>query len=251
MQFLIGYNSVQLTQRTGAGSFSTDVEGSKTRLQRFGLRQRVQSGAVHDPLVANFTMIGCGNSRAAARRRLGLMLRRGTGGTMSTVSSLASVRGVAIRDPETYLAPASSATPDLATSDLIVRNITSPRRRRCSSRTRRRRQPVLARPHRQRPHVGHDHACRSSPRCRHGHCSERRRGLRLVAATGSPIGAGHGTSPKDLAKAGTFVVQPPTSAPSVPANEVVTGWTAYAGTMCELEVCRHLRRSEGSDFSVG
>ena len=53
-----------------------------------------------------------------------MMLRRGTGGYyVNGVFARFPAAGISLRDPETFQRAANAAIPDLATSDLIVRNI--------------------------------------------------------------------------------------------------------------------------------
>ena len=61
MQFLIGYNSVQLTPRPAPARWQPISRNRERRLQRIWLRQRLQSAAVHCAPITNFTMIGCGD----------------------------------------------------------------------------------------------------------------------------------------------------------------------------------------------
>jgi hypothetical protein len=126
MQFLIGFNSVQLTPRTGAGSLATDLEGIENDgCNGSGCDNGFNQTPFTIPLVANFTMIGCGSQACVGPAGgYGLMLRRGTGGYyINGVVARFPAAGVSLRDPESFLRAASAAIPDLATSDLQVRNI--------------------------------------------------------------------------------------------------------------------------------
>ncbi|HEY7233693.1 MAG TPA: fibronectin type III domain-containing protein [Gemmatimonadaceae bacterium] len=125
MQYLIGFNSVQLTPRTGAGSLATDLEG-------FEIDGCIGSGCDNGfnqepftiPLVANWTIVGCGSqSCVGPGGGYGMMLRRGTGGYwINGVAARFPAGGVSLRDAETFQRAGSVAVPDLATSDFQVRN---------------------------------------------------------------------------------------------------------------------------------
>ena len=62
MQFLIGYNSVQLTPRSGAGFFATDLEGIENDgCNGSGCDNGFDQQPYTVPIVTNFTMVGCGD----------------------------------------------------------------------------------------------------------------------------------------------------------------------------------------------
>lgn len=126
MQYLIGYNSVQLTPRTGAGSLATDIEGIENDgCNGSGCDNGFNQQPFTVPLVANFTLVGCGaQSCSGSGGGFGMMLRRGTGGYyVNGVLARFPAAAIAIRDAETFLRAGSSATPDLSTSDLVIRNV--------------------------------------------------------------------------------------------------------------------------------
>ena len=126
LQFLIGFNSVQLTPRTGAGSLATDLEGIENDgCNGSGCDNGFNQQPFTVPLIANFTMVGCGaQSCVGPAGGFGMMLRRGTGGFyVNGVVTRFPAAGVSLRDPESFLRAASAAVPDLATSDLQVRNV--------------------------------------------------------------------------------------------------------------------------------
>ena len=125
MQFLIGINTVQLTPRTGAGFYSVDLEGIENDgCNGTGCDLGFNSAPFTIPLVANFTMIGCGlQSCMGASGGHGLMLRRGTGGYyVNGVVARWSADGISLRDSLTFVRAGYTATPS-ATADLQVRNI--------------------------------------------------------------------------------------------------------------------------------
>ena len=126
LQFLVGFNSVQLTPRTGAGSLATDLEGIENDgCNGSGCDNGFNQQPFTVPLIANFTLVGCGAQACVGPAGgFGMMLRRGTGGYyVNGVVSRFPAAGVSLRDPETFLRGASVGVPDLATSDLQIRNV--------------------------------------------------------------------------------------------------------------------------------
>ncbi len=84
------------------------------------------STPLNTPLVANFTIIGTGdvNVGAGSSGGFGMVLRRGTGGYY--VNGLVARwprAALSIRDQATYNRAGATATPDLATADLALRNV--------------------------------------------------------------------------------------------------------------------------------
>ena len=125
VQYVIGYNSVQLTPRTGAGFYATDLEGIENDgCNGSGCDNGFNQQPFTIPLVANVTLIGCGDQACVGSGGgFGMMLRRGTGGYyINSVFARFPAAGISLRDPETFLRAANAAVPDLDTSDLIVRN---------------------------------------------------------------------------------------------------------------------------------
>jgi hypothetical protein len=125
IQYVIGYNSVQLTPRTGAGFYATDLEGIENDgCNGSGCDNGFNQQPLTIPLVANVTLVGCGDQACVGSGGgFGMMLRRGTGGYyINSVFARFPAAGISLRDPETFLRAANAAVPDLATSDLIVRN---------------------------------------------------------------------------------------------------------------------------------
>jgi hypothetical protein len=126
MQYLIGYNSVQLTPRTGAGFYSVDIEGIENDgCNGTGCTQGFDTAPFTSPLVANFTLIGCGDVACSGTGGgYGLMLRRGTGGYyVNGIVSRFPRAGVSVRDAATYVRAGSTATPNAATADLVVSHV--------------------------------------------------------------------------------------------------------------------------------
>ena len=126
MQYLIGYNSVQLTPRTGAGSLATDLEGIENDgCNGSGCDNGFNQQPYTVPLVTNFTLIGCGDvACVGSGGGFGMMIRRGSGGFyLNGVVARFPRAGVSLRDAETYARGGSVAIPDPATADLQIRNI--------------------------------------------------------------------------------------------------------------------------------
>jgi hypothetical protein len=125
IQFAIGINTVQLTPRTGAGFYSVDLEGIENDgCNGTGCDLGFDSAPFTIPLIANFTLIGCGQASCfGAGGGHGLMLRRGTGGYyVNGVVARFTTDGISLRDAATYTRAGSTPTPS-ATADLQIRNI--------------------------------------------------------------------------------------------------------------------------------
>ena len=126
LQYLIGFNSAQLTPRTGAGSLATDLEGIENDgCNGSGCDNGFNQQPFTVPTVANFTLIGCGSQTCVGPSGgFGMMLRRGTGGYyVNGVVARFSAAGVSMRDAETYARAGSVAIPDMATTLLAVKNV--------------------------------------------------------------------------------------------------------------------------------
>jgi hypothetical protein len=125
MQYLIGINTTQLTPRTGAGFTSVDIEGIENDgCNGTGCDNGFDTQPFTIPLVANFTLIGCGQSSCVgASGGHGMMLRRGTGGYyVNGVVARWPTDGVSLRDAATFTRAGTSRTPG-ASADLQVKNI--------------------------------------------------------------------------------------------------------------------------------
>ncbi|MEO5817595.1 MAG: fibronectin type III domain-containing protein [Gemmatimonadaceae bacterium] len=125
MQFLIGINTVQLVPRTGAGSYSVDIEGIENDgCNGPGCDLGFNSAPFTIPLVSNFTLIGCGlQTCMGPSGGHGMMLRRGTGGYyVNGVVARWSADGISLRDSATFVRGGTTQTPS-ATADLQIRNI--------------------------------------------------------------------------------------------------------------------------------
>ena len=125
MQYLIGISTVQLTPRTGAGFYSVDLEGIENDgCNGTGCDLGHNSTPFTIPLVANFTLIGCGQATCmGASGGHGMMLRRGTGGYyVNGVVARWTSDGISLRDPATYDRAGATPTPS-TTADLQLKNI--------------------------------------------------------------------------------------------------------------------------------
>jgi hypothetical protein len=126
LSFLIGFNSVQLTPRTGAGSLATDLEGIENDgCNGSGCDNGFNQQPFTVPLVTNFTLVGCGSTTCVGSGGgFGMMIRRGSGGFYANgVIARFPNAGVSLRDAATYDRGGAVAVPDPATSDLLIRNI--------------------------------------------------------------------------------------------------------------------------------
>jgi hypothetical protein len=125
IQFAIGHSTVQLVPRTAAGSFATDLQGIENDgCNGTGCTTGFDTAPFTQPLIANFTLIGCGQSACVgAGGGYGMMLRRGTAGYyVNSVIARFPTGGISVRDASTFTRAGSTATP-LATADLQVRNV--------------------------------------------------------------------------------------------------------------------------------
>lgn len=125
MQFLIGYNSVQLVPRTGGGFYSVDIQGIENDgCNGTGCDLGFNSTPYTIPLVANYTLIGCGSTSCSGTGGgHGMMLRRGTGGYyVNGVLGRWALDGISLRDSLTFVRAERAATPNLTTTDLAVLN---------------------------------------------------------------------------------------------------------------------------------
>jgi hypothetical protein len=126
LQYLIALQTTQLPQRTGAGSPASDPQGIENDgCEGSGCINGRNTTPFTYPVVANFTLIGTNSTASAGSSGgVGVMLRRGTGGFYVNGVVARWPRGaVSVRDAETFARAASSATPDLATTDLAVSNL--------------------------------------------------------------------------------------------------------------------------------
>jgi hypothetical protein len=126
MQFLISYKSTNVSIRTGAGSYATDMQGIENDgCNGSGCDLGFDTAPLTAPVVANFTLIGAGaQSIHGAGGGYGMMLRRGTGGYyVNGVVARFPAAGISVRDVATWNRAGATAIPNLATADLAVKNV--------------------------------------------------------------------------------------------------------------------------------
>jgi hypothetical protein len=126
LQYLIALQTTQLTPRTGSGSLATDPEGIENDgCEGSGCDAGRNSTPLTVPVIANFTLIGTGDAATSGTSGgIGMMLRRGVGGYyVNGVVARYPRGGVSLRDAETYARAGSTANPDLATTDLAIKNV--------------------------------------------------------------------------------------------------------------------------------
>ena len=128
LQYLIAFQSDVLTPRSGAGSVSSDpvgIENDGCPATAAGCTSGHNTQPFTTPVVANFTLIGTGNTATSGSAGgYGMVLRRGTAGYyVNGIIARWPRAALSVRDPETYLRGGSVATPDLASADLAVRNV--------------------------------------------------------------------------------------------------------------------------------
>ena len=126
LQYLIAFQSTQLTQRSGAGNPSSDPQGiEQDGCNGTGCTNGFSQTPYTIPVLANFTMVGTGNlATSGANGGIGIMLRRGTGGYyVNGIVARWPRAGVSLRDTATYNRAGATATQDLATADLAVKNV--------------------------------------------------------------------------------------------------------------------------------
>jgi hypothetical protein len=112
--------------RTGAGAPASDPQGIENDgCEGAGCQQGRNSTPLTTPVVANFTLIGTGDAATSgASGGVGMMLRRGVGGWyVNGIVARWPRAGISVRDAETYVRAGSTASQDLATADLAVKNV--------------------------------------------------------------------------------------------------------------------------------
>jgi hypothetical protein len=126
IQNVIALQTTRLTQRTGAGSPSSDPQGLENDgCQGSGCTNGRSTQPYTMPVVANFTLIGTGDvATSGSSGGIGLMLRRGTAGYYVNGILARWPRGaISVRDAETYMRAGDTQTQDLAAHDMAVKNV--------------------------------------------------------------------------------------------------------------------------------
>jgi hypothetical protein len=112
--------------RSGAGAPASDPQGIENDgCEGAGCTLGRNSTPLTTPVVANFTLIGTGDAASSGSSGgVGMMLRRGVGGWyVNGILARWPRAAISIRDSETFARAGGSATPNLATSDLAVKNV--------------------------------------------------------------------------------------------------------------------------------
>lgn len=125
IQFVVAMATTQLVPRTGAGFYSVDLEGIENDgCNGTGCDNGFNQTPLNLPLIANFTLIGCGQtSCVGASGGHGMMLRRGTGGYyVNGVVARWPVDAISLRDAQTFDRGGTVAAPT-TNADLQVRNV--------------------------------------------------------------------------------------------------------------------------------
>lgn len=126
LQYLIAFQSTQLTQRTGAGNPSSDPQGiEQDGCNGTGCTSGHSTTPFTIPLISNFTIVGTGNTATAGPNGgIGIMLRRGTGGYyVNGIVARWPRAGISLRDTATYNRAGATGTQDLSKVDLAVKNV--------------------------------------------------------------------------------------------------------------------------------
>jgi len=126
LQYLIAFQSTQLTPRTGSGSLASDPEGIENDgCNGSGCDLGFNSAPFTIPVIANFTLVGTGDAATSGTAGgLGMMVRRGTGGYyVNGVIARYPRGGVSLRDADTYTRAGATPITDLATADLAIKNV--------------------------------------------------------------------------------------------------------------------------------
>jgi hypothetical protein len=127
IQHAIYLKSTVLTPRAGSGSPATDPQGVENDgCNGTGCGSAFNSTPLTVPVLANFTLVGSNDvATSGASGGFGMVLRRGTGGYYVNGLIARFPRGIfGVRDADTYARAGSTTTPNLATADLAIRNVT-------------------------------------------------------------------------------------------------------------------------------
>ena len=127
LQYLIGFNGdSRLTPASGAGSLGSDPQGIENDgCNGSGCTGGHNATPYTQPVVANFTLVGTGNTQSIGTSGgVGMVIRRGSGGYyVNGVVARWPTAAVSITDDGTWQRAQQSATPDLNTTDLALRNV--------------------------------------------------------------------------------------------------------------------------------
>lgn len=128
LQFVLGMQTATVNINPLPGqNVASDPQGIENDgCDGAGCVNGFDSNPMTTPVVANFTLIGTGdiNSGSGSSGGIGMVLRRGTGGYF--VNGLLAKwprAAVSVRDQATFNRAGATVTPDLATADLALRNV--------------------------------------------------------------------------------------------------------------------------------
>lgn len=127
LQYLIGMNTLSLTPRPGSVAGGADITGIESDgCIGAGCDVGYNTMPFTVPLVANFTLVGCGHAPTCGGNGggIGMQIRRGSGGYFvnGLVSRFPSV-GISLRDLETFNRAGGAPTPNMGSTDLALKNI--------------------------------------------------------------------------------------------------------------------------------
>lgn len=114
-QFLIGLQTKVLGAHPGGGSPAYDVRGFESDGCELGLVPGcldIRQTPYSMPLFANFTVVGYGNLTSSNNENIGLMVRRGSGGTW--------VNGIVARFPDGAITVRDAFTDELRARDSLI-----------------------------------------------------------------------------------------------------------------------------------
>ena len=128
LQYLIGLQTATVTINPLPGqNVATDPQGIENDgCDGAGCTNGFDTNPFNTPVVANFTLIGTGdiNAGSGSSGGIGMVLRRGTGGYyVNGLLARWPRAAVSVRDQATFNRAGAAVTPDLATADLAIRNV--------------------------------------------------------------------------------------------------------------------------------
>lgn len=127
LQYLIAFNSdTRLTPAQGAGNLGSDPQGIENDgCAGSGCTNGQNATPYTQPVVANFTVVGTGNTQSIGTSGgVGMVVRRGSGGYyVNGVVARWPTAAISITDDPTWQRAGAMATPNLDNADLALRNI--------------------------------------------------------------------------------------------------------------------------------
>jgi hypothetical protein len=127
LQYLIAFNGdTRLTPAAGAGSLGSDPQGIENDgCNGSGCTAGHNATPYTQPVVANFTLVGSGNTQSIGTSGgVGMVIRRGSGGYyVNGVVTRWPTAAFSVTDGGTWDRAQQSVMPDLNTADLALRNI--------------------------------------------------------------------------------------------------------------------------------